>query len=101
MQSNTVENKGIVEKLRERIAEKKARVLAFMSVSLLFLVSNASAAAFDINGTIGPIIDGVALLFTPLLNLVLAYLPVVIVIAIIGFVLGILSNIMGSMKMKF
>jgi hypothetical protein len=82
---------------REKLAEHKVKIVG-LGVTALGLVSSVSAAAFDINGTVGPILDGVALLFIPILNLIMAYVPVVIVLAIITFVLGILSGILASFK---
>ena len=72
-------------------ATTKAK-LAITSVSLIGLVQYASAA--DLNASIYPILADVALIFVPLLALIIAVVPLIIAIAIIGFILGILSGIL-------
>ena len=69
--------------------------LAIASVSALGLVQYASA---DLNSSIYPIIDSVTLLFVPLLALIIAAVPLIIAIAIIGFILGILQGILKMLK---
>lgn len=54
--------------------------------------------AVDLNGTIGPILDSVVALFPTLLALVLAALPIIIAMALIGFVLGIFDGILSKIK---
>ncbi|MFA5382616.1 MAG: hypothetical protein WC356_05585 [Candidatus Micrarchaeia archaeon] len=53
----------------------------------------------DLNASIGPVLDGVILLFPTLLSLVLAALPIIIAMALIGFVLGIFDSILGKIRM--
>jgi hypothetical protein len=53
----------------------------------------------DLNASIGPILDGVILLFPTLLALVLAALPIIIAMALVAFVLGIFDGILGKLKM--
>jgi len=55
--------------------------------------------AVDINASIGPVLDSVIVLFPTLLQLVLAALPIIIAMALIGFVLGIFESILGKLKM--
>jgi hypothetical protein len=54
----------------------------------------------DLNATIGPILDGVIELFPTLLDLILGALPIIIAMAIIGFVLGIFDGILGKIKLS-
>lgn len=72
------------------------RILAVTTVSLMYLVQYASAAS--LNDSVSPILNDVALLFVPLLALILAAVPIIICMAIIGFVLGILAAILGAIK---
>lgn len=58
----------------------------------------ALASAGTLNNTIYPLIEDVADLFTPLLDLIIAAIPVIIAVSIIGFILGVLSSILGQMR---
>lgn len=53
----------------------------------------------DINASIGPVLDSVILLFPTLLNLVLGALPIIIAMALIGFVLGIFDGILAKIRL--
>ena len=55
--------------------------------------------ATDLNGSIGPVLDGVILLFPTMLALVLGALPIIVAMALIGFVLGIFDGILGKIKL--
>jgi len=54
--------------------------------------------AFDLNSTIGPIIDGVVTLMPSILNLIVAVVPVIITLAVVGFVLGIFEMVLSKIK---
>lgn len=53
----------------------------------------------DINASVGPVLDGVILLLPTLLAMVLAALPIIIALAVIGFVLGLFDGILGKIKL--
>jgi hypothetical protein len=53
----------------------------------------------DLNSSIGPVLDGVILLFPTLLALVLAAIPIILAMALIGFVLGIFDGILSKIKL--
>ena len=53
----------------------------------------------DLNSSIGPVLDGVILLFPTLLALVISAVPLIIAIGLIGFVLGIFDGILGKIKL--
>ena len=78
------------EKVKGVLASTKAKLLV-TSVSLVGLVQYASA---DLNSSIYPILTSVADLFVPLLALIIAAVPLIIAISIIGFILGILQGIL-------
>lgn len=84
----------MVETRRPVISSWKVHVLGGLA-SLAGLVGLASAAT--LNESIAPILTSVTELFTPLLNLVLGAVPIIIAISVIGFVLGIFSAILGKM----
>ena len=54
--------------------------------------------AFDLNATLGPIIDSVVNLMPSFLNLVVAIVPVIITIAVVKFVITFLGNIVDLLK---
>lgn len=84
--------------VREKIvAEIKVRRVALISVFMAGLVGVVSADTF-INASISPIVVGLTLLFTPLLAVVVAAVPVIVTIAIVAFILGILSMILGKLR---
>jgi len=49
--------------------------------------------AFDLNGTLGPIIDGVVALMPTFLSLIVAIVPIVITLAVVKFVVTFLEDI--------
>jgi hypothetical protein len=81
--------------IKEKMAMYKMRILAVTTVSLVTLVQYASAAT--LNESIGPILTSVAELFVPLLALVIAAVPLIIAISVIGFILGILAAILQKL----
>lgn len=77
------------------IASVKMRI-AVASVMLTGLVGMASAAT--LNDSVGPILQGVAELFAPLLAMIVAAVPLIVTLAIISFILGILAMILGKVR---
>lgn len=60
-------------------------------------------ATFDLNSTIGPIIDGVTALIPSILNLIVAVVPLIVLLAVVDFILelfgvGILGRIGRGLK---
>jgi hypothetical protein len=53
----------------------------------------------ELNSSIGPVLDSVILLFPTLLALVLAAIPIIIAMSLIGFVLGIFDGILSKIKL--
>lgn len=54
--------------------------------------------AFDINATVGPIIDGVVLLMPSFLNLVVAVVPIIITVSVVGFIIKFWDQIVKLMN---
>ena len=84
------------DKLKEMVANKKVTIAIAAGTASMYLVQYASAAG--LNDSVGPILTDVALLFIPLLALILAAIPIIIAMAIIGFILGLLAAILGAIK---
>jgi len=87
---------SFLDTVKEKMAMNKMRILAITTVSLMTLVQYAQAAT--LNESISPILTSVTELFVPLLALILAAVPLIIALAVIGFVLGIMSNILSMLK---
>jgi len=86
---------SFLDTVKEKMAMNKMRIFAITTVSLMTLVQYAQAG---LNDSIAPILTDVALLFVPLLALVLAAIPIIIAMAVIGFLLGLLAAILGAIK---
>jgi hypothetical protein len=54
--------------------------------------------AFDLNGTIGPIISGVILLMPTMLDLVVNVVPIILTLAVVKFVMQFWDQIIGMLK---
>ena len=88
----------------ETVKEKAGRFLASQKVKLVgFGLVGASLAAsvsaIDINGSVGPIIDGVVSLIPSLTALVMGLIPLMIVVAVAKFFPQLFDSILGWMKM--
>ena len=55
-------------------------------------------ADFDINGTLYPIISGVVELMPSFLDLILAVVPIVIVMSVVGFIIKFWDQIVRMMQ---
>jgi hypothetical protein len=82
------------QKVAERVSAYRIAIVSVMLTGLVGLVSAGTA----LNDSITPILTGVTLLFTPLLAVIVAGIPLIVTLAIIGFILGILSMILGKLK---
>jgi hypothetical protein len=54
--------------------------------------------AFDLNATLSPIITGVVEVLPLFLDMVIAMVPIVITLAVVGFLLGFFDKILGMIK---
>lgn len=77
------------------IGAAKMRI-AVASVMLTGLIGMASAAT--LNDSVGPILQGVAEIFVPLLSMITGAVPLIITLAIISFILGILAMILNKLR---
>ena len=53
---------------------------------------------FDLNATLSPIMTGVIAVLPSFLELVIAMVPIVITLAVVGFLLGFFDRILGMIK---
>jgi len=82
--------------IKEKIA---ARVVAWRvaltTLMLAGLVGMASAAT--INDSVGPLLQGLAELFSPILAMIVGAIPIIVTLAVITFILGLLARILGKL----
>ena len=83
------------EALKEKMTEAKGKLLVAAGLGSVSLVQYASAAT--LNESIGPILESVTELFVPLLALIIAAVPLIVAISVIGFILGILAAILAKL----
>ena len=81
--------------LAERIHTHRLAITA-TAVSALTV---GVASAGDMANNITPIIADVVLLMPKIVDLVIAVVPVLIVLALVGFILGLFDGIIGKIKM--
>ena len=85
----------------ERVKARKVELVALgTGVAVTALTVAPAAASFDINGTVGPLLDGIAALIPSIVNLIVAVVPAIIVLALVGFVVGFLDEIIGMLKIR-
>ena len=90
------------EKKNAQAKVSASRVMGIpMALGLAFMVMMIfqPVSAGTVNDSLAPILNDIADLFIPLLNLVLKALPLIIAMALIGFVLGILAAILLKLKL--
>lgn len=84
-----------LQSIKEHLAAHKTRVVIAFTSLLAFGVSTASA--FDFNST-ELVIGQVTLLFVPILAVIVGAVPIIITLAVIGFILGLLAVILQKIN---
>ena len=84
----------------ERVKARKVELVALGTSVAVTVVSVAPASAFDINATVGPLLDGIAALIPSIVNLIIAVVPAIIILALVGFVISFLDEIIGMLKIR-
>lgn len=91
MSNTDTEKKDTKFGVRAKLAVSSAMI------TLMSMVSFVSAGS--LNDSISPILTDVATIFTPLLALIIAAVPLIIAVAVIGFVMGIFKAILDKIGM--
>lgn len=73
----------------------KLRIISGIGLAGSFLVGTVSAIDF---GSVTDIIDDVVLLFPGLVAVVIAIIPILIILAIVGFIMGLFDGILGKIR---
>jgi hypothetical protein len=92
-----MQTKTVKERAGEFLSDSKVKIVG-LGLAGAGLVMNASAAV-DINTTIGPLLDQIVLLIPNIINLVVALVPAIVIMAIVGFIVTFLDRILGMMKL--
>ena len=85
------------KRFRDSLKTAKVKLIGFAAAGA-GLVGSASAA-IDINATVGPILDPWTLLIPTIINLVLAIVPAIITMAVVGFIVAFFDKILAMMKL--
>jgi hypothetical protein len=91
-----MQTKTVKERAGEFLSDSKVKIVA-LTVAGAGLVLQASASV-DINATIGPLLDQIVLLIPNIINLVVALVPAIVIMAIVGFIVTFLGHILSMMK---
>lgn len=67
---------------------------------LSLLASQTQAATIDLNSTLGPIMDSVANLMPSIVNMILAVVPAMLVLTVVGFLVAFFDRILAMMHLK-
>jgi len=84
----------MLKTFKEKFAEYKTRI-ALAATSVLGIVGTASAISFT---SIELVIDDIAALMTPILAMIVSIVPILITLALLGFLLGVFLAITGRIK---
>lgn len=82
---------------RDSLKECKVKIVG-LAVTGMGLATAVSAEV-DINSSVGPILDSVILMIPTLINLIVAIVPAIIVLAVVGFIVAFFDRILGMMKL--
>ena len=86
-----------LDRLKMAVAQRKIAVVAAAGTAGMFIVQNVSAG--NITDGISPVITDVTELLPLMLALVIAALPIIVALAVIGFLLGLFDGILGKIKL--
>lgn len=85
------------DKVKGIMATAKGKALVVVGTASMYLVQYASAG--NITDGISPVITDVTELLPLMLALVIAALPIIVALAVIGFLLGLFDGILGKIKL--
>jgi hypothetical protein len=85
-----------LDKVKSFAVGAKVKIVG-LGVTAMGLVASVSAG--NITDGISPVITDVTELLPLMLNLVIAALPIIVALAVIGFLLGLFDGILGKIKL--
>ena len=84
--------------MKEKMVEKINQNRLAITAGTVMIMTTGFASAGTLNTSVAPILDDVTLLFTPLLSMILGAIPLIIVLAVASFVIGLLSVILNKIR---
>jgi hypothetical protein len=87
------------KRFRDSLMGAKVKLTAGIAAGGMSLVGYASAATFDINATVGPLVDGITGLVPSLTGLVMALIPLFIVMAVAKFFPDLFDSILAKLRL--
>jgi len=72
------------------------KVVALAATAGTFVVTSASAV--DLNASVGPILDSMIELIPTIINLIVAIVPAIIIMAVVGFIVTFFDRVLGMLK---
>ena len=84
--------------MKEKMVEKINQHRLAITAGTVMIMTTGFASAGTLNTSVAPILDDVTLLFTPLLSMILGAIPLIIVLAVASFVIGLLSVILNKIR---
>lgn len=92
-----MQHKTVKERASEFLSDSKVKIVGLAGSAGLLVMS--ASADVDINATIGPLLDQMVELIPGIINLVVALVPAIVIMAIVGFIVTFLDRILGMMKL--
>lgn len=87
--------------VKERITgfaqDSKVKIVGLIAAGSGLVMS--ASAAVDLNATISPILTSLTELIPGIIDLVVAVVPAIIVLAVVGFIVAFFDKILGMMKL--
>lgn len=92
--NSTVQMYG--KRARDALSAHRMKITAIAGSAVM--AAPAMAADFDLNATVGPLLQGVIELIPTIIELIVAVVPAIIVLAVVGFIVGFLDSILKLLK---
>jgi hypothetical protein len=86
-----------LDRFKTIMATAKGKALVVVGTAGMFIVQNVSAG--NITDGISPVITDVTELLPLMLALVIASLPIIVALSVIGFLLGLFDGILGKIRL--
>jgi len=81
---------------RDSLKGSKVKLVGLAATAGTFVVTSASAV--DLNASVGPILDSMIELIPTIINLIVAIVPAIIIMAVVGFIVTFFDRVLGMLK---
>jgi hypothetical protein len=90
-------SQGELMDIKNWVVERRARIL-LLTFSVVSLVASVSAIDFS---TITDILDELVLIMPWLVAMIVAAIPIIVILMVVGFILGLFDGIVGKIRGGF